>query len=179
MIENSEKLNTQAIDLASKGEYSEAIACFMSALHIDRDNYLLWYNLGVTYRDAGQPDAARKALLTARALNGSDEDVLDTLSLVCYSQGRMDDAFLFSFEALAINSTNAHIWNNLGVFYFAENNYEEAAEAFEQALTLYPHYSDALINLRDTYEELGNKVGVEECKSRLKDLQFGGGLNNA
>lgn len=179
MIENSEKLNTQAIDLASKGEFSEAIACFMSALHIDRDNYLLWYNLGVTYRDAGQTEAARKALLTARELNSSDEDVLDSLSLVCYGLGRMEEAFMYSFEALAINSTNAHVWNNLGVFYFAENNYEEAAVAFEQAVSLYPHYIDALINLRDTYEELGNSVGVEECKSRIKDLQFGGGGNNA
>ncbi|MCR4939481.1 MAG: tetratricopeptide repeat protein [Treponemataceae bacterium] len=179
MVENSEKLNTQAIDLASKGEFSEAIACFMSALHLDRDNYLLWYNLGVTYRDCGQTEAARKALLKARALNSSDEDVLDTLSLVCYSLGRMDDAFLYSFEALSINSTNAHIWNNLGVFYFAENDYEEAAEAFEQAVSLYPHYVDALVNLRDTYEELGNTIGMEECKSRLKELQLGGGLNNA
>ena len=179
MVENSEKLNTQAIDFASKGEYPEAIACFTSALHIDKDNYLLWYNLGVTYRDAGQLEAARKALLAARNLNQYDEDVLDTLALVNYSLGRMDDAFLYSFEALSLNSTNAHIWNNLGVFYFAEDDYEEAAEAFEQALSLYPHYVDALVNLRDTYEELGNNVGVEECKSRLKDLQYSGGVNNA
>lgn len=179
MTENSESLNTQAIDLASRGEYSEAIACFVSAIRIDRDNYLLWYNLGVTYRDAGQMEQARKALLTAREMNSYDVDVLDSLSLVCYSLGKMDDAFLYSFEALSINSTNAHIWNNLGVFYFAENNYEEAAEAFEQAVSLYPHYVDALINLRDTYEELGNKVGVDECQNRLRALQFGNGGGNA
>ena len=176
MVENSEKLNTQAIDLASKGEYSEAIACFRSALHIDRDNYLLWYNLGVTYRDAGQLDAAREALLAARRLNDSDEDVLDTLALVCYAQKRMDEAFSYCFEALSLNNLNAHLWNNLGVFYFAESDYEEAAESFEQALSLYPHYIDALINLRDTYEELGNVIGVEECKIKLKEL---GGANNA
>lgn len=179
MTENSESLNSQAISLASKGEYSEAIACFVSALHIDRDNYLLWYNLGVTYRDAGQMEQARQALLTARKLNDSDEDVLDTLALACYSLGRMDEAFQYSFEALTVNSTNAHIWNNLGVFYFAEDDYEEAAESFEQALSLYPHYVDALVNLRDTYEELGNTVGVEECRARLHELQFGNGGINA
>lgn len=179
MVENSEKLNAHAIDLASKGEYPEAIACFMSALHIDRNNYLLWYNLGVTYRDAGQLEAARKALMAARNLNPYDEDVLETLALVNYAQKRMDDAFLYSFEALSLNSTSAFIWNNLGVFYFAEDDYEEAAEAFEQALCLYPHYIDALVNLRDTYEELGNTVGVEECNNRLKDLQYSGGVNNA
>ena len=179
MTENSESLNTQAIDLASKGEYSEAIACFVSALHIDRNNYLLWYNLGVTYRDAGQMKNARTALLKARTLNANDQDVLDSLALVCYSLGRMEEAFQYSFEALSINSLNAHIWNNLGVFYFAEDNYEEAAEAFEQALSLYPHYEDALINLRDTYEELGNTIGVQECRTRLHELQFGNGGFNA
>ena len=179
MTENSESLNTQAIDLASKGEYTDAIACLVSAIRIDRDNYLLWYNLGVTYRDAGQMDSARNALLTARGMNPHDQDVLDSLALVCYSLGRMEEAFQYSFEALSINNMNAHIWNNLGVFYFAENDYEEAAESFEQAVSLYPHYVDALVNLRDTYEELGNTVGVEECRNKLKTLLFNGGGGNA
>lgn len=51
MKENPEILNSQAIELASHGQYVEAIACFKRAITIARDNSLLWYNLGITYRD--------------------------------------------------------------------------------------------------------------------------------
>ena len=62
MTERPDKLNNQAILLASGGEYTEAIACFKRAIIIQRDNYLLWYNLGVTYRDSGDLKNAVSAL---------------------------------------------------------------------------------------------------------------------
>ena len=68
MVENAAQLNTQAIELASKGEYKEAIACFKKALSFERNNYLLWYNLGVTYRDAGDLLMAMEALEKAYSI---------------------------------------------------------------------------------------------------------------
>ena len=62
MIERSDTLNNQAIILASDGAYTEAIACFKRAIVIDKENYLLWFNLGVTYRDAGKLEDAENAL---------------------------------------------------------------------------------------------------------------------
>ena len=62
MKENPEILNSQAIELASHGQYVEAIACFKRAITIARDNSLLWYNLGITYRDAGMMQLAKDAL---------------------------------------------------------------------------------------------------------------------
>ena len=65
MIERADTLNNQAILLASDGAYSEAIACFKRAIVIDKNNYLLWFNLGVTYRDAGNLVDAENSLETA------------------------------------------------------------------------------------------------------------------
>ena len=62
MLETSENLNNQAIELASQGDYAEAIACFQRAISIEKENYLLWFNLGLTYRDAGNINGARAAL---------------------------------------------------------------------------------------------------------------------
>ena len=33
-------LNEQAIDLSNRGNYKEAIACFLSAIHIEKNNFL-------------------------------------------------------------------------------------------------------------------------------------------
>ena len=41
MRENPESLNYQAIELASHGEYVEAIACFKRAITMARDSFLL------------------------------------------------------------------------------------------------------------------------------------------
>lgn len=170
MHNSFENLNNQAIQLASEGQYTESIACFHAALHMDQSNYLVWYNLGVTYRDSGDTESAKKAMMTAHQLAPEDEDILENLSVLCYLLNSIDEAFFYARKALALNGDNAHIWNNMGVFWFSRQQFADAAKAFETALSIYPHYIDALINLRDTYEELHNDVGRDECIFRLKQL---------
>mgnify|MGYP004450822547 FL=1 len=90
MTEKPEKLNNQAILLASDGAYNEAIACFKRAITIEKDNYLLWYNLGVTYRDAGELEEARKALSTAFSIAPENMDVEETYATICLMLKKMD-----------------------------------------------------------------------------------------
>ncbi len=177
MTNSFEALNNQAIELAANGDYTEAIACFHAAMRQNQNNHLLWYNLGVTYRDAGNTEAARDAMTTAYGLAPLDEDILENLSVICYQTGDIGLAFRYADEALALNKDNAHIWNNKGVFWFSQQQYANAARAFETALAIYPHYTDALINLRDTYEELHNDIGREECITRLRQLHHKGYTN--
>ena len=44
-------------------------------------------------------------------------------------------------------------------------------KAFERSVSINPYYYDALYNLRDTYDELGNKAGKEICQERLQKLK--------
>ena len=125
MTEIAEKLNNQAIILAEHGAYDDAIACLNRAVTLEQDNYLLWFNLGVTYRDAGKLHEAKLALEKAAEINPEDEDILD--SLACY--------------------------------------------AFERAIILNPYYYDAMFNLRDTYDKLGNISGYKECVGKLKEMK--------
>lgn len=176
MLETPENLNTQAIELASQGYYKEAVACLNRAITIDKKNYLLWYNLGITYRDMGKQRDAKKAFLQAYELNYIDEDLLESLSLISFSLNDLEDAFRFCYEGLDLNPTNHHCWNNLGVFNFSKKDYEEAATSFETALSIYPHFYDALYNLRDTYLELGNKEGAKECTRYMQNIKSSGTL---
>ncbi len=171
MKENADSLNIHAIELASQGYFSEAIACFKRAIGIDKSNFLLWYNLGVTYRDSGDLDSAREVLLTAYEIDEFDEDLLETLALVFFSLDEIDEAFSFCARCIEINEHNPRIWNTVGVLYFARSEFSEACVAFERAVTIFPYYYDALFNLRDTYEEIGNIAGKEDCENRLKDIK--------
>ena len=170
MIERADTLNNQAIILASDGAYNEAIACFKRAIVIDKENYLLWFNLGVTYRDAGNLCDAENALETAYRIAPEKEDVAETFATICLMQKKLNKVQEICMDSLDFNPLNPHLWNLLGVTEFQKDNYEEASSYFEQAVSINPYYLDALYNLRDTYSELKNKKGEEACNARIREL---------
>lgn len=167
MVESCEKLNNQAINLAASGNFEEAIACLKRAITIEKENYLLWFNLGLTYRDAGDLVSARDSIEKAFFMNPSDPEVLETLAVINLSLGHLDESLNYCFLGLRMDSMNSHLWNTIGVINFKRGDYPTAAEAFEHALYIYPYYYDALFNLRDTYEELGNAAGVQSCNEKM------------
>ncbi len=175
MIESLELFNNQAIHLASHGEYQEAIACFKKALQFEQSNYLLWFNMGVTYRDSGDFDKARfaleKAFVLAQQCGENGEDVAEVLAQMLFANGQYGEAIKYCNIGLTINIRNSHIWNTLGAVLFNLESYDKAAEAFENALTISPYYYDALFNLHDTYAELGNEDGKRVCEIKMSELQ--------
>jgi tetratricopeptide (TPR) repeat protein len=173
MRERPDKLNNQAILLASGGEYTEAIACFKRAIIIERNNYLLWYNLGITYRDSGDLENARASLEKARQIAPEKQDVLETLSTMCIQMEDYEAALMYSQDGLEEWPDNAAFWNLTGVAFFNMEKYGPASESFEHALSLNPYYTDALYNLRDTYIQMNNKNGADECSKRLSALLRG------
>lgn len=171
MIEKPEVLNNQAIILASDGSFTEAIACFKRAITIEKNNYLLWYNLGITYRDAGELKKAKHALETAFSIQPKNEDVIETLATICLSLKELDKVADLCDQGISINSENPHFYNLMGVTLFQLESYKKAAELFEEAVFINPFYADGLYNLRDTYSVLKNKSGEQECERRLKEIE--------
>ena len=170
MTERADKLNNQAILLASGGDYYEAIACFKRAITIQQNNYLLWYNLGITYRDSGDIHNARKSLEKAHQIAPEKLDVLNTLSTLCINDEDYISALDYSHKGIDLAPENSSFWNLAGVALFNLEEYELASEHFEQALCKNPYDANALYNLKDTYEELHNNTGARECEKRLKEI---------
>lgn len=171
MIEKPETLNNQAIRFANDGAYTEAIACFKRAIVIEKDNYLLWYNLGVTYRDAGELKKAQSALATAYNIAPENEDVIETYGTISLSLKDINLVRDICCHGLEVNDSNPHFYNLAGVTYFQQEDYQTAAEFFEQAVYINPYYLDALYNLKDTYCLLKNTSGEEECAKRIKEIR--------
>ena len=131
----------------------------------------MWFNLGLTYHDAGKISLAKAAMEHAYRINPYDEDTLDSLASFCVSTKTFDEAMLYCAKGLELNPVNPHYWNTSGVVSFQQGDYVEAANFFEHAVSLSPHYYDALFNLRDTYQELNNKAGVQECNRMLESIK--------
>ena len=170
MTESVEALNNRGIELSESGNFSEAIACYKRAITLDKENYILYFNLGIAYQKQRNLRAAKAAMETAFNLNRADE-VLESLAVICLEQKKFSEAMEYCQIGLDENPENAHLWNTMGVIFFEQGEYENAAEVFERAVSLNPYYYDALFNLRDTYSELGNAQGEAECQARLSDLK--------
>ncbi len=171
MKETVYSLNKRAIELSDSGEYTEAIACFRRAITVEKNNHLLYFNLGITYFHAGDLLNAKNALLQAHSLSPCENEILEMLAITCNEIGLKEEALYYCTEALDLNYDNPRVWNTIGVIYFSVEEYADACEAFEQAVALNPYYYDAFFNLRDTYEELGNEIGVQICEKQMKELR--------
>ena len=135
---------------------------------------MLWYNLALTYRDAGLKKEAKESLLKAHSIEPEDQDVIEELALNLFQSGNLDESIETCMKGLNLNPENYRLWNTRGVNLFNKGDYNEACESFENAVYLNPYYSDGLYNLRDTYKELGNKTGEAECNLKLHELKIHG-----
>jgi len=171
MKERADILNNQAILFARDGQYSDAIACLRRAIHIDRNNYLPWYNLGITYRDAGEMGEALDAFRIAFRISPAKEDVAETLAVHLLNMHMVDEAFKVVEDGLDFHPASEHLWNVMGVLQFNCDEYALAADSFEMAVTIDPYYADALYNLRDTYVELHKAKAAAIIEMRLRELE--------
>lgn len=165
-------LNAQAIEFANRGFFSEAIACLKRAISLEKYNHLLWFNLGMTYHDAGELKPAYHAFRQAYEINNEDENILEMLAIVSMNLGDNEASLEYCGQGIEINPLNAHFWNTIGVIYFNKGEYENAEQSFQEAVSINPYYYDALYNLRDTYETVGNKAGYEQCLAQMRTIKM-------
>ena len=170
MLESPETLNNHAVKLAAAGDYEDAIACIRRAITVGGKSHLLWYNLALVYRDAGNLDKAREAMECACKMNPASEDALENLAEICLEQGDLDKALAVSLKGIEVNGKNPRFWNLAGVARGAKGNLEGAMNSLERALSIFPAYTEALCNLGDVYAKVGNISAARECRQRMKPL---------
>jgi tetratricopeptide (TPR) repeat protein len=149
---------------------SDAIPLFRKALILEPQNPLLWLNLGIAQHKSGEYDEAEKSFCFSRAIDDDNAEAWSALGLLSYEQEHYEEAEYYYSGALERNDSSSRCWNNFGVLYFTQGDYSEARNCFERAVSLDPYYWDALFNLRDVCEGLGDTRAATEFGRRLKEL---------
>jgi tetratricopeptide (TPR) repeat protein len=166
-------------------QYPLAIDEFQYVLAQDPRRAKTYHLLGVTFLESGRTDRAVHALKTATTLNPRQLSSLIALSKAYLERKeyRQAAASLKQAQALAPQSQKvnqllglalagqkqypqaleafmkagdeAQAYNNIGVYYFIDGQYEEAAKCFQRALELRPtFYQEAKTNLQRALEKL-------------------------
>jgi len=120
-------------------------------------------NLGNTYSELGDSNAAQEALERAVEINPGLAESHLNLGNVYLKCDRVDDAIYEYEQALRINPREAKTHSNLGNAYGRAGRLNEAVSAYIQAVKLDPNFVDAYKNLASAYcrLEMFEKAVVE------------------
>jgi Flp pilus assembly protein TadD len=165
--------------------YPQAIDELQVALSQDPSQPKTHYLLGVAFLEAGQPEKAANELKKSAALDAKQVSPYVALGQAYIKMKKYPEAVLYLKQAQALapqdHRVNYHLgmalaaqkrypealdaflkagdeaqaYNNIGVYYFGDGRYEEAAKCFQKAIDLRPtFYQEARSNLQKALEKL-------------------------
>ncbi|MFZ5450359.1 MAG: tetratricopeptide repeat protein [Thermodesulfobacteriota bacterium] len=133
------------------GQTQRAISELTRALTLEPGNVNSLITLGQAYLKTNDYTRALAPLKKAQALAPQDQKVNRQLGMALAGLKRYPEAL----EAFMKAGDEAQAYNNLGVFFFKDSQYEEAAKCFQRAMDLRStFYQEAKANLQRALEKL-------------------------
>ncbi|MGQ9920352.1 MAG: tetratricopeptide repeat protein [Desulfobacca sp.] len=133
------------------GQYTQALAELKAALAQAPRNARILGNIGWVHYKMKQYDEALRWLQQAKTISPKNPRINQRLGMVLAAQKKYPQAL----EAFRQGGDEALAFNNIGVYYYLDGRYEEAARCFQKALDLRPtYYEEAKLNLDKTLARL-------------------------
>ncbi len=129
----------------------EAIRVMERAASQSDKNVSLLASLGQAYLKLKDYDRALVYLKKGQSLDPKDKKINQNMGMALAGLKRYPEAF----EAFRQAGDEAQAYNNIGVHYYLEARYEDAAKCFQKALDLRPtFYEEAKTNLQRALEKM-------------------------
>jgi len=189
MLEAREALGLTYLE---EKKYPEAIRIFQEVLSRDRSRVKTRHLLGIAYLGQDNPQEAIRVMEPAAARNDKNVALLASLGQAYLKVKDYNKALLFlkkgqaldpndkkinlnlgmtlagmkhyseAFDTFLKAGDEAQAYNNIGVHYYLEGRYEDAAKCFQKALDLRPtFYEEAKLNLQRALEKLQKQTGKD------------------
>jgi tetratricopeptide (TPR) repeat protein len=124
-------------------QYKEAQDVFRKLTVAQPKNAVYWNELGISFHNQAQLDAALKCYQKAAKLDSKYSDVVNNIGTIYYEKKKYPKAIRYYNKAIGIRSDYAAFYLNLGYAYFSDKKYEEAITAFRKALQIDPDSFEA------------------------------------
>jgi len=133
------------------GKPDRAILALNTATRLDPHQMSSHIALGQAYLQQKDYPRAAASLKLAQSLAPQNQKINQLLGQALGAQKQYPQAL----EAFMRAGDEAQAYNNIGVFYFMDGQYEEAAKCFQRALELRPtFYEEARTNLQRALEKM-------------------------
>jgi tetratricopeptide (TPR) repeat protein len=149
--------------------WKNSITLFSHANQVTQNNYLAYYDLGVSYGKLGRITEAIEAYKNAVRIKPAYVEAYYNLGNACSALGRYTEAIEVYKQAIRIQPDLIDAHNNLGIAYCALGRWPEAIEAYNQAIRIQPDDPGAHYNLGNAYCAIGRwSEAIEAYKNAIR-----------
>ncbi|XP_059566922.1 tetratricopeptide repeat protein 6-like [Myotis daubentonii] len=156
--------------------YKLAIADLTTAINMDKNSYVAFYNRALCYTKIGELQMALMDYGIVLLLDAGKTVAFNTLvnrGLIYLGQGHHCFALEDFKQAALLSETNVNLCQATALCYHRNKEFAEAVTFFTLALSINPCFVDAYIGRGNSYMEYGHDEGVKEAqKDFLKALHY-------
>lgn len=147
----------------ARGELDSTLSCYEKVLALDPEEPNVWHNLE-RLASAGSREARMKVhrFMMERRTPGAKD--LAAYAELLLAGGAQEEALPYLKESLEADSSQARLWDHLGVIYYQQNDFPQAAGAFSRAAALEPENPRHRQNMYNTLLRAGK---VQEARQWL------------
>ncbi len=169
-------LNSLGVVLAEMNDHRRAIDCFSRVIELEPENFMAWFNRGLSLLARGRERQALDAFVRAHRIGGDRSrntyDLCLQLGQLYCRHHRYDQA-MEVLEPWKEDRQRQHdflLHRLLGEAYMGTGRGREAMQALERSLRLYPRDGDSLSMLGLLYlrEGQGEEVGLSLCRRAVR-----------
>ena len=155
--------------LYSTSQNKEAEEYYTKALELEPKNVLALTFMALNKLILNQLDEAKEYITKALKINHHHEYIQFCAGRILYARGEYEDAKRYLVKAVEQNP-DVETQNTLALTYYELEDYQQAANIFENLLKKFPDNVSVLKSLAKCYEKLQNNDKALECLYKSSDI---------
>jgi Flp pilus assembly protein TadD len=164
-------LNNLAADEIRDGNAAAAYGLLHRAIETSPDIGFVWSNLGLLLLRNDMADLAEAAFEEAIAIEPERMSTLSNLQRLYYLQGRDSEAMELDSRLEQYRQKNPYFHAWLGDEAFAQGDYEQAIEHFEDAIVRKKDEPFFYFRLSDSFEALGMRDAATRAYEKAQEIE--------
>jgi parvulin-like peptidyl-prolyl isomerase len=148
------------------GDGKRALEQFEAIVKIEPRAALTRHTLGFLYRSKGESDLAKREFRACIQIEPGWTEPYKSLAMLLVEEGHLDSALAVYNVALAVDSTDASIHNNVGFVYSLAKKWPDAKLAYRNAI----EFTQDPAMLRDVQKNLSTIVAIEAGKVQVRHV---------
>ncbi len=151
--EEEQSFFQKAHDLIEQRRPEEAIVAAQSAIDINPNNAMLYYEIGYAYIELRNFERAVFFLEKGNVLNPVHGNIYQELKY-CYTElGMLDKSLALVEQYLIVFDSNPHVFSELAYSYMKAEKYEEALDILKHIMEEFPEYPITYLYFGQLYGE--------------------------
>lgn len=134
-------------------EGTESNRYIIQALEIDPELIIARWSLAHSYSMLGENKKAIGEFMKILAINPEHAPSLNSIALIYYDEADYSKCLEFALRAVKADPGTAHHHYILGLAYYRLNKADRAESALNDAIAIYPEYTEAIICLGHIYRQ--------------------------